>query len=355
MSPPVDAPEAMLPAGSLLLHVGPPKTGSTTLQAAFDRNRQALAERGVVYAGEGERPRMAVRELVGRDRHTRIATGAWDGLVAEVRAAGEATVVVSNETLAFAKRPAAERAVRELGGERAHVVMVVRPIARLLPSQWQQRVRNQPTMPPYEEWLRAVLSDDPEDRHHRHFWRVHDLGRQVRRWSRAAAPDRVVAVVSDEGDRAFLPRTFEALLGLPSGLLAAPKAVHNVSLRHGGAELVRALYHSVRERGWDEGMLPDELKERIVRGIATSPAGARDVPIRLPAWAADRVAELDAQRAEVLASSDVRVIGDPGSLRDRPEHGSAEEAAAPTTVPIELAVEALAAAIARDPRADGSP
>lgn len=43
----------------LLLHVGPPKTGATSLQHAFDENRQILIDHGIYYP-------QGAKQLVGR-------------------------------------------------------------------------------------------------------------------------------------------------------------------------------------------------------------------------------------------------------------------------------------------------
>src|SRR6478609_10604574 len=45
----------LLPAGTRLIHIGHPKSGSTALQVAFARERTGLAEHGVVYPGRGHR------------------------------------------------------------------------------------------------------------------------------------------------------------------------------------------------------------------------------------------------------------------------------------------------------------
>lgn len=39
------------PDGSVILHIGPHKTGTTTLQAAFHQNREPLEAQGVHYVG----------------------------------------------------------------------------------------------------------------------------------------------------------------------------------------------------------------------------------------------------------------------------------------------------------------
>jgi hypothetical protein len=73
----------------------------------------------------------------------------------------------------------------------------------------------------------------------------------------------------------------------------------------------------------------------------------------LPAWARERVAELSAQRAELLTSLGVRVVGDPDNLRlppaeepDGAADGAAEHEPGPVMVSAELAAHAIAEAFA---------
>jgi hypothetical protein len=310
--------EHRLPPGARLIHVGPPKTGTTAIQSAFVRVRDELPELGVHYAGRGSRPRAAAAALtgVGVSARQRPSMAAWEALVQEVRDAGPLRVCISNEQFAAADDDAANRLVNDLGGNDAHVVMVVRPLDALLPSQWQQRVRKRRNMIDYDAWLRLVLADRPDDEHHRHFWRMHDLAAQIDRWTTAASPERVLTVVSDEVDRGFLPRLFEGMLDLPEGLLVPAENRANRSLDMTGAELLRALDQTAQEHDWEPEVYLEDLKPRISKYLRGRPSDGIN-PIALPEWALDRVSELNATRVRVLESTSVRVIGDPGTLTTR--------------------------------------
>ena len=309
--------EHRLPPGARLIHVGPPKTGTTAIQSAFVRVRDELPELGVHYAGRGSRPRAAAAALtgVGVSARQRPSMAAWEALVQEVRDAGPLRVCISNEQFAAADDDAANRLVNDLGGNDAHVVMVVRPLDALLPSQWQQRVRKRRNMIDYDAWLRLVLADRPDDEHHRHFWRMHDLAAQIDRWT-TASPERVLTVVSDEVDRGFLPRLFEGMLDLPEGLLVPAENRANRSLDMTGAELLRALDQTAQEHDWEPEVYLEDLKPRISKYLRGRPSDGIN-PIALPEWALDRVSELNATRVRVLESTSVRVIGDPGTLTTR--------------------------------------
>ena len=337
-----------LPDGACLLHIGPYKTGSSSIQAALHGKREVLREHGVVYPGTSARARRAGWAVIGTTpRGRRTATiEEWLELVDEVRAAADRLVCVSTEDLARVGPEVAGRVVADLGPERVRVLTVVRRLDRLLPSQWQQRAQSLKT-DTYDEYLHAVLDCDGPSEHpsRRAFWASHDVAKVLGTWAGAAGADRVVAVVADEHDRALLPRTFEQLLRLPGGLLQeAPRG--NPSLSFNAVELLRRLNVLAGERGW-----PDEVYTRVVREAAHAMKEAGRAPSdvavpRLPAWAADRVRELSEQRVKALRGSGITVVGDAASLlvveADERDTRPVE------TIAIDTVVEAVRGAVAAD-------
>ncbi|WP_127480938.1 hypothetical protein [Nocardioides pantholopis] len=301
-----------LPPGARLLHVGPPKTGTTAVQKAMHHGRATLAEHGVLYPGRTSRPRDASLELL---RPAERRAGAWDTLVAEVAATGAERVCISSESLSLLNDAQAAEAVAGLGGDSVHVVITARPVDALLPSVWQQHVRNVVGAPSYEDWLRSVLLGAPGDAVHDRFWRLHDLADQVRRWSAAAAPERVVVLVAQEGDRSFLLHTFEDLLDLPRGTLVPRVDVSNPSLTRFSGELLLALDREAQERGWSPAEYAEKVRTDVAYHLRSRPREPQDLK-SLPAWAAERAAEVNAARADLLsADPPSRVIGDPETLR----------------------------------------
>ena len=67
----------------------------------------------------------------------------------------------------------ARRVIEDLGGPDVHVVVTLRSLIRILPSQWQQYLQNGYQFP-YLEWLEGILSEPPRTptpgfwRRHRH-------------------------------------------------------------------------------------------------------------------------------------------------------------------------------------------
>lgn len=303
--------ETALPAGARLLHIGPPKTGTTAVQKAMHHGRATLRARGVLYPGRTSRPRDASIELLHPPERR---AGAWDRLVEEVRSSTADRVCVSSESLSLLDDAQAAEAVAGLGGESVHVVITARPIDALFPSVWQQHIRRAVGGPSYEDWLRSVLGPSGDETRDR-FWRVHDLADQVRRWSAAAAPERVVVLVPPEGDRSFLLHTFEDLLDLPRGTLVPRVDVSNPSLTRFSGELLLALDREAEQRGWPLGEYAETVRTDVAYHLRSRPREPQDLK-SLPAWAAERADEVNTARADLLcAASAFRVIGDPESLR----------------------------------------
>lgn len=331
-----------VPLGARLIHVGPSKTGTTTIQLAMHHSRAELAAHGVHYPGTGHRPKAATIDV---RRPPGDRTGDWDELVAEVRSSTADRVCISSESLSVLGADGAAEVVRSLGDEAVHVVMAVRPIDALLPSMWQQRVRRFVGIPAYDDWLRAVLLGGPDDPSAAAFWSIHDLERQIRDWSAAAGPERVTVIVIEEGDHAVLPNTFEDLLDLPRGTLAPKTRARNQSLDRASTELLLQLDRAARERGWTEGTYVRTIRNPVIDYLRKQPRDATSTR-PLPSWAAEQVYEINTARADLLAATPVRVVGDPDSLRPHRRVIAVEEAPPDPKITAEIA--AGVAAIAAD-------
>jgi hypothetical protein len=311
-------PVDVLPEGTRLLHVGPHKTGTTSLQAALYGARDAMQAQGVRHAGKSRNPASAVRAVTGQpsptsDDKSPPSIRFWKDLVSEIRGAGDARVVVSSEFFAWAKPDVIARIADDLGRDRLHVVVTIRPLGRLLPSQWQQNVQAGMRLS-FEEWLRDQVFSATPARPGKAFWWLHQHDQLIERWAAALGRDRVTAVVVDEQDHAMLLRVFEGLLGLRAGTLAEDRDLSNRSLTLPEVEAVRAFNQAVHALE-----LPKAVHAKVMRfGSAMhmkSKAPGPDEPrIDTPQWALDRAAEKDREIAPAIRASGVRVIGNLDSL-----------------------------------------
>jgi hypothetical protein len=314
----VAAESLRLPERAVLLHVGMFKTGTTAIQGALFRARPQLAAHGVLHAGDTRHPMEAVQAFIGLKPlvgNIPPRLERWDSLAAQVVAAAEQRVVVSSEFLGAADADTARRAVAALGGPRVHVVVTLRPLTRLLPSQWQQYVRSRATTTSYDDWLDGMLRKQPYNRPTPTFWKRNHHDVLVERWASIVGPENVTVIIVDEADRTFLLRTFEKLLGLPTGLLVVERDTENRSLTLSETELVRQMNIEFRNRGWS-----DELYKKVVRmglgfQMQTNRSPHDDEPrITTPQWALDRVAEIGAAAADKISTLGVRIVGDISTL-----------------------------------------
>jgi hypothetical protein len=330
-----------LQAGARLLHIGPHKTGTTTIQGALHLARERLAAESIVYPGTGRQPLLAILAVTGQPGllgEPRPDIAYWTSLVREVSSAPSQRVVVSSEFLAQADDAAARRVVEDLGGPQVHVVVTLRPLSRILPSQWQQYLQNGYRMH-YPEWLEGILSDPPKTPTPG-FWRRHRHDELVARWMKAA-PNLTVVVVNDD-DRLMLLRTFESMLGLPRGFLKPGEGAANRSLTLAEAEVVRLLNEEFRRRGWPSRSYARFVRYGAVQQLKTRQPEPGEPRIATPVWALKRATEIGAEMAGNIAALGVRVIGDLSALGDLPE---TDAEPAPPLLPAEAAVQAILGAL----------
>ena len=253
-------------ARRLVVHVGTPKTGSTSIQDALARLGPALRERGIHVPSAGRRHAASARHanLLGSltgFRHD-AARGGWRELAAEIRASDACSFVISDEALG---QPRAKHvagviaAIAELAADCAlsvDVVGYVRPQCQYLESFYAQDVKNGWIEKPFGMYTADAFALRPVAWHP---WL--NYGRVFAPWRTAFGSERV-AVTPFERSRLpiGLLRHFLGLLG--AGDLAARAADVPANARTGAKEIeVRRLTAlAVRRAGHDPwrvvGVLP---------------------------------------------------------------------------------------------------
>lgn len=302
-----------LPEGSRIVHIGPHKTGTTALQAAFWNNRKAVAKQGVHYASNGRHAMTAV--LAGIEHISPWTVDKrpppkwkWERLLNDIRSSNAKRVVLSSEFFADAKPENAARVIQQLDPKRVQVIVTLRPLSRILTSQWQQFVQNQNTFG-FEEFLQKTL-EDPRPAKPPVFWRRHRHDDLVKRWADLVGPDHVTVVALSEGDRDMVLRAFEQITGLKTGTLAPDPTIQNRSMTLPEIETIRAFNIAYKEKN-----LPSILYMRIMRFGATFVMQQRepnpDEPkIELPDWSVDPIRQISTEMMDNIRATGVRVVGD---------------------------------------------
>jgi hypothetical protein len=346
---------ATRPRPRIFLHIGEPKTGTTTLQQVMWRNRSELAAQGVVLPGHHPQDHFrASQDLRGIQKLASDPAGSWTGeweILARQAQQAPKVAVISHELFSAADAEQADRAVGSLLPAEVHVVLTVRDMATLLPAEWQETVKHRNTRG-WEDWLEDVIDRESisADRRQWWFWRVHDTLAILDLWSRHVPAERVHVIMTPPrgSDPGLLWQRFASLLDVDPASVDLTRARPNASLGMPEIEFLRRLNQALPAE------VPDwfymwNVKEAVAhQALAARPPGRRLVlPADREAWAKEQGEALVAG----LGSSGYDLIGDLGELLPRPP---AEPYASPAGQPagqvLDAAVDAAAALVANQYR-----
>jgi len=258
----------------VVIHIGPPKTGSTTLQDALRDNRDDLKRAGIRYAGSGTQSSAAAMWATRRkDRTTgrQVPASAWKQLLKEINDSIESTVVVSSEWFAAATSAQIRTISQELPGAEYQIVIALRSLDRILPS-------------------------------HRH-------DELVQRWGEVFGQRAITAICVDDADPDRLLRHMESLIGAEEGALGTRRHVRNVSLDGVTVEGIRRFNVLAEEHG-----VPPELRYlAVTRGavpqIEQHVQSDGSTAGRVPAQYADRCVAESTRIVEGLRASGATILG----------------------------------------------
>ena len=337
-----------LPDGTRILHIGPPKTGTTSLQGAFWTAREDALAQGVRYAGRSRHSAHAVWAVTGRrsfDEGRAVPPiRHWTALLDEIRGAAEPRVLLSSEGFSYAAGPAIERVVGDLDPARLHVVVTLRPVGRLLASEWQEHAQSGMALP-YDAWLRRLFNE-PDRPATAWFWHRQRHDQLIERWAAQVGRDRVTAIVADERDHDALLRAFEALCGLRTGTIAHDRSAGNRSLTLEEITAIRALRERWTAEGLSTASFHRVVRMRVAAEMKKRVPGPDEPRIETPQWALDRAAGIASEIVAGIAASGVRVIGDLERLREMPRGFDGEampEVRVPPAISAAMAMGVLAA------------
>jgi hypothetical protein len=347
----------LLPEGTRLLHIGPHKTGTTSLQNSIRANREEILRQGVYYgAPEGRlasnRIARSLLRLPFKNPDEIVEYEEWEDQVARVRASTAGRVIVSGEEFSFCEKREIRTLLNDLGRERVHVVVTVRPLAKVLPSQWQLDLRGSFTSGSFDEWLRwtlkpqglrkiAMLLGIPHP-----FWFRHRHDELVTRWAAEVGADRVTVVIGDDRDHRVLLRAFEGMLGLTDGTLLPVDGKSNPSLSAEEIAIILRVQQILSQRKliFAERVRSRQIQRRL---LAQRPRRSTDTKIVIPAWAVESVRETSQKIHDGLLASGVRIIGDPSLLLEA-------NAPKPGATPLDIdEIESAAQRMVAELEADG--
>ena len=310
-----------LPVGTRLLHIGPHKTGTTALQNTLIWDREKLPEQGLEYLVAGERRNANFAARAIRQRPTQklespdsVPMHLWTDLVKAAKSSTSDRVLISGEGFSDCNPEEIEQIAQDLDPDKLHIAVTLRPLAKILTSQWQQYIQNNMKRASLDRFLHETLDPEPQSTESG-FWRRHRHDQLIKRWAEPVGAQNLTVIVVDDREPGLIMRAFERLTGLHEGTLTPNKNPINRSLTLAETEIVRAYYTLMEEQGYNA---------RIYRkGVSIRPAlflkehrnpGPEEEKIQLPEWAAERTLQISRQIVEGIRESGVRVIGDLESL-----------------------------------------
>lgn len=306
----------------LYLHVGASKTGTSALQRGLFDSVPALADQGigVPLPGRPHHIRHVLRPLgwVTASGFVRdVRRDQLDALTPLLSRTGGERLLMTCEDLCEADvgRAAALVEVAEAADLEVRVVLSVRGLASVIPSEWQQFLKHRMTLD-YPTFLRRLRTRN--GRWARHFWQRQDLAAICERWSEAVGADRIDVVVTP--DRSAEPeglyRTFGQVVGFDPASLTWPERNVNASWGYVEAEVYRRVNGALGDRlpRYERDYQP-ALRWPLVQGVLPRSASAR---IPLPPDQLEWVTEVAREHVARLQDSGVRVHGDLSALVPTP-------------------------------------
>ena len=308
-------------AKRIVIHAGFFKTGTTALQSSLAANREKLLENGVLYpalssadSSRSTGQHRAAWALKGRHWGWEDGGGSvtpievWDKLAGKLNDF-EGTSLFSSEFLAELTRDDVERMSKDLKADKIEVVFTLRPLVKMLPSQYIQSLKYGMRLN-YEDWLERIFNGGEDKVQWRTFWTRHDHPDVVKRWVDVFGAENVTLLVVDETQPNLIYETFSELLRLPNDLL---KPVEEKGLNRSltWEEICLLLEMNKKfDRTLAWGEYATMIRNGIFRNLTDVPAQDGQHKLLTPQWAVDRAKELTVSNIQKLHSMGIKIIGD---------------------------------------------
>ena len=336
-----------LPEHSMLVHVGPHKTGTTALQLALKKlDSEDARAAGAEYITSWKRENANTASLaLDSVAATKYSIGSppprhyWDDFAKHVNDSSAPRVVVSAEQFALLSIEGVKHFVKTFPGRKLHILLALRPISELLPSQWQQRVQGGHETKSFDEWLEETLNEWSQGNYGSNFWYRHHYSQLIRRWGDLVGLSNVTAVVLDKTDRTRTFGATEQLLGVREGALKDRSGkVVNRSLTLEESESLRSMYTNLEQHGL--GYLSSNLHHMLSPSALikqTRTPHSFERKILLPKHAVQRVLEIQSDLVDPLDSLGINIIGELNLLRGVDNvMQTDDQSSEASTVPVDL-------------------
>ena len=306
----------------LIIHPGFHKSGTTALQESFALNRALLRENGILYPHIGTKAHHRVAWALtqkpwgwSKRGGERTPPKVWEKMVDRIKSAKEETVILSSEFFSELDGEKIRKIRSEIKGRDIQILFTLRPLAKLLPSSYQQYLKYGITVE-YEDWLHAILDKPGESKVSPTFWKRHSHGKVVARWVDIFGKSNVTLLIVNEAQPTFLFDEVNKFLGLPTGTINAAPSGSNRSLTMEEISLLLSLNSQFpKEREWEE--YENFIRAGYIKELTDHvPAAQEKARLLTPQWAIDKANELGRSIKNELVASEVTIIGDTNTLGD---------------------------------------
>lgn len=311
----------------LIIHAGFLKTGTTSLQASLHEHADELLKMAIFY------PRVVNPHLaVEADHHfAAIAligkTEGWQDedrtLPAEPIASWlklaraykkhQGTSIFSSEMLSELTSEKISQVKSDTNSMPTEIIFSIRPLLKMLPSAYQQKIKFGLIKVSYEQWLEHIFSQGTSA--HEQFWLRHNHPEVIRRWMDVFGSQNIHLIVADENNPQFLFHTFENIVGMPSNTLRIPDYLgKNRSLSIEEMSLMRVINRRFRKtHDWEDYRI--FIRETAAKGLTDRPDfNETHNKLKTPQWAIDMANEKGREFVSTLSNMDINVYGNLQSL-----------------------------------------
>ena len=259
----------MLGPREVILHIGPPKTASTTIQRAIHAISPALRTSGTRTSVDVYQELFRLYKSDPKGRRTSNAVKEFQRVANSLLAQGAERLIVSSEIMAWLDPESIECVLDAFGRDRVRVVFGIRSLAGMIPSIWQEQLKHQFKVD-FTDWLEALFGElSPPGSKAEHqstknfefgpassaaqfraerFWHANDQGALAHRWSAALSSERVTGFVVDSSRPRSTLENAGAALGLGDQLTLASIERENASLGARSCETLLQLNRSADRR-----------------------------------------------------------------------------------------------------------
>jgi hypothetical protein len=285
----------------VFLHIGTVKSGTTYLQSVLRANPEALRAAEVRYPYKLQVA--AARDVVGMpDSAGQVRPASWQQLLDYCMRRPGHRALVSMEFLSFAAPDQVKSIVDSFDGAEVHVILTARDLLRVVPSAWQNAVKNGRQWT-FKDYVTSVMEEttDGERTPSRHFWHRHDVAAVCRRWIDVVGPEHfhLITVPPSGASPDALWERFAGVVGLdPTAFNAKDLPPANTSLNLVEAEFMLRLLPHLPRSTRSARILRGTFANKLVRGSSDSKLKLK-VPREVQEWAVQRSRQTVAELAEL--------------------------------------------------------